>query len=481
MYSNRKKVISGLFWRFAERSGAQTIQFVVQIILARLLTPSDYGLIGLITVFISISLVFAQSGLGQALVQRKNADNADFSTVFYFSLVFSIVIYFVLFLCAPLIADFYVEEQLTRIIRILGITVVIGAVNSVQQAYVQKTMQFKRFFWSTLTGTIISAVVGIAMAYGGFGVWALVGQQISNQAVNTVVLWFTVKWRPERLFSVMKAKQLFSFGWKLLCSSLIDTIYNNLYSLIIGKFYSAEELGYYNRGKQFPMIIMQNINMVIDSVMFPVFTEVQDVKDRLKAMVRRSIVTSTFFIFPVMAGLAAIAEPLTRILLTDKWLSAVPFIQFCCFIYAFWPIHTANLQAVKAVGRSDIFLKLEIIKKFIGVIILIITIPFGLYAMMAGQCISTLLSSFINASPNKKLFGYSYREQLADIFPAFVLSLFMCGIVWSVTLFKLNVWLTMIIQIVIGIAVYAAGAKLFKLESLEYLMNIVKERTNRRK
>ena len=189
MYSNRKKVISGLFWRFAERSGAQTIQFVVQIILARLLTPSDYGLIGLITVFISISLVFAQSGLGQALVQRKNADNADFSTVFYFSLVFSIVIYFVLFLCAPLIADFYVEEQLTRIIRILGITVVIGAVNSVQQAYVQKTMQFKRFFWSTLTGTIISAVVGIAMAYGGFGVWALVGQQISNQAVNTVVLW----------------------------------------------------------------------------------------------------------------------------------------------------------------------------------------------------------------------------------------------------------------------------------------------------
>ena len=475
MYTDEKKsVLSGLMWRYAERCGAQIIQFVVQIILARLLAPSDYGIIGLITVFISISLVFAQSGLGQALVQRKQIDNEEFSTVFYFSMIFSIILYGILFLCAPVIANFYNETVLTSVVRILGITVIIGAINSVQQAYVQKTMQFKRFFWSTLGGTLVSAVVGIYMAYNGYEVWALVGQQIANQLVNTLILWFTVKWRPMLMFSVSKAKQLFSYGWKLLCSSLIDTIYSNIYSLIIGKFYSSTELGYYNRGKQFPVLVIQNINSAIDSVLFPVMAEAQDEKQRLKAMVRRSIVTSTFFIFPAMAGLAAIAKPLTVILLTDKWLPAVPFIWFCCFTYAFWPIHTANLQAIKAVGRSDIFLKLEIIKKLIGVSVLVITMPFGLYTMMWGRCMTTVLSSFINAYPNKKLLGYSYLEQVKDMLPSFVLSVIMLVAVMAVQLLNLNNWLTMIIQIMFGALVYLVMAKIFRLECLEYIVQMIR-------
>lgn len=474
MYTDEKiSVLSGLMWRYAERCGAQIIQFVVQIILARLLTPSDYGIIGLITVFISISLVFAQSGLGQALVQRKNIDNVEFSTVFYFSLTFSVVLYGILFFCSPVIAHFYNEPILTSIVRAQGVTVIIGAANSVQQAYVQKTMQFRRFFWSTLGGTLASAVVGIYMAYRGYGVWALVGQQISNQLINTIILWFTVKWRPQIVFSIKKAKQLFSYGWKLLCSSLIDTIYNNIYSLIIGKFYSSTDLGYYNRGKQFPVLIIQNINSAIDSVMFPVMAEAQDERKRLKAMVRRSIVTSTFLIFPAMAGLASIAKPLTIILLTEKWLPAVPFIQFCCFTYAFWPIHTANLQAIKALGRSDIFLKLEILKKIVGVIILVITIPFGLYIMMIGRCIGTVISSIINAFPNKKLLGYSYIEQLKDMLPSFILSIVMAAVVLVIGMISLNVFLKMIVQIVVGISVYMAMAKAFKVECFEYILQMI--------
>lgn len=478
--SVKSKTLSGLIWKFAERSGAQAIQFVVSIILARLLTPSDYGLIGLITVFLAVATVFAQSGLGQALVQHKNIDKTEFSTVFYFSLVFSAVLYAVLFFCAPFIARFYKEPMLAAVIRVLGITIIIGAVNSVQQAYVQKTMQFKRFFYSTLSGTVVSAIVGIAMAYAGFGVWALVWQQIANQLINTIVLWFTVKWRPTLDFSASKAKNLFSYGWKLLCSSLLDTVYNNMYSLIIGKFYSTADLGYYNRGKNFPVLIIQNINSAIDSVLFPVLSDAQDDKVRFKAMVRRSIVTSTFIIFPCMAGLAAVAKPLTLLLLTEKWLPAVPFIQFCCFTYAFWPIHTANLQAIKALGRSDIFLILEILKKIVGILALVISLPHGLMAMMWFRCLSTLIGSFINAYPNKKLLNYSYFEQLKDIAPSFILSIAMCGAVLCINLLGLSPIATMLIQIVAGAAIYAGIAWLFGFECLTYIIDILKSMLGRK-
>ena len=474
MKNMKSKTISSLIWKFSERMGAQIIQFIVSIILARLLTPADYGLIGLITVFITISSVFARSGLGQSLVQKKNADDVDFSTVFYCSLVLSVLLYVVLFATAPFVAQFYNEPVLTGVLRILGLVVIIGTVHSVQSAYVQKTMQFKRFFWSTLGGTVISAFVGIYMAYAGYGVWALVGQQLSNHIVNTVISFFIIKWRPMLKFSFRRVKQLFSFGWKILVSTLIDQIYMNLYSLVIGKTYSTTDLGYYNRGKHFPMIIVNDVNTTIDTVLFPVLSEIQDEKHRLKSMVRRSIVTSTFLIFPMMAGLAAMAEPITMLLLTEKWLPAVPFIQFCCFTYAFWPIHTANLQAIKALGRSDIFLGLEIIKKVVGISILIVTLPYGLMVMMVGRCVATLCSSFLNAFPNRKLLGYSYIEQIKDIAPSLVLSLIMAAVVLLVGNLDINLMLKMVLQVITGVIVYAGLAKLFKLECFEYILNTAK-------
>ena len=470
----KKKTIIGLIWQYAEKCGSQIITFVVSIILARILTPADYGIVGLITVFISISLVFAESGMGQALVQKKDADDRDFSTVFYYSIVFSMLIYAILFFAAPFIADFYNEPILVNVLRVLGLTVIIGAFNGVQRARIQRDMQFKMFFYATLVGTVISAVVGIVMAYTGCGVWALVWQQISGRLIAVVVLWFVTKWKPMLVFSFTSMKRLFGYSWKLLLSALIDTVYNNIYSLIIGKFYSSADLGHYNRGKQFPILIVENVNGSINSVIFPVLSKMQDEKERFKATVRRSMKTSTYIIFPLMAGLAAVAEPLVRIMLTDKWLPAVPFIQFCCFSYAFWPVHTANLQAVKALGRSDVFLKLEIIKKIIGVIILAITIPFGLTAMMFGRCISTISSSIINASPNKKLMDYSYVEQLMDMLPSIALSVIMCVAVLLVGTLDINLYLLLGLQIVVGIALYVGLSVLFKLECFEYVLGILK-------
>lgn len=472
--SIRNKTLSGLIWRYIERFSVEIVHFVVSIILARILHPSDYGLIGLITVFIAIANIFITNGLPQALVQRKEISNLDFSTVFYYNIVFSVVIYGILFFSAPFIAQFYNESRLTSIIRVLSLTIIVGGINSVQLAYVQKTMQFRKSFLSSLGGIFIAATVACIMAYLGYGVWALVAQQITTVVINTIILWFTVKWRPDNSFSLSKMKTLFSFGGKLLFSGLLETVYSNIYSLIIGKFYSASDLGYYNRGKQFPMLVINNINTTIDNVLFPVLSEVQEQKERLKSMMRRSLVTSIFLIFPAMAGLAAVAEPLTVTLLTEKWLPAVPFIQFCCFTYAFWPVHTANLQAIKALGRSDIFLKLEIIKKVIGIAILVITLPYGLTVMMVGRCVSAVISSFINAYPNKKLLGYSYWEQLKDMAPSFLLSLVMAVAILPVTLLQIHPLLQMIIQIGIGVCVYFGLAKLFRLECLEYLINTVK-------
>lgn len=470
----KKSVLSGLFWRFSERTAAQGVSFIVSVILARLLTPEDYGLIGLITVFISIATVFVSSGFGNALIQKENATQTDYSSVFYFSIFMGLLMYAVLFICSPLIADFYNEPLLIPVVRVLSISLIIAGINSVQQAYVSKTMQFKRFFFSTIIGTVISAFIGIYMAYKGFGVWALVVQNLSNQVIDTCVLWFTVKWRPTLEFSLKEMKKMFNYGWKLLFSGLIDTVYNNLYSLVIGKFYSSKDLGYYNRGRNIPNMVITNINGSIQSVMFPAFSNCQGDKEKLKAMVRRSIMTSTYIIFPAMIGIAAISKPLTILLLTEKWLPSVPFMQFSCFVLAFWPIHTTNLQAINAVGRSDIFLKLEIIKKAIGFSIMVISIPFGLYIMMIGNCFSAVISSFLNASPNKKLLNYGYREQIRDILPAMLLSLFMGGTVLLWTFIDMSNILMLICQVLTGVIIYFLGSKLLKLESYNYIINMIK-------
>ncbi|MDY6396596.1 MAG: lipopolysaccharide biosynthesis protein [Treponema sp.] len=472
----RQKIFSNLIWRFLERTGAQLVAFIVAIVLARILTPEDYGTIALITVFTTILNVFVDSGLGSALVQKKDADNVDFSTVFYTNVIFCIIIYAILFFASPFIADFYKRPELTSVIRVLGITILISGVKNIQQSYVSKTLQFKKFFFATLVGTVIAAIVGVWMAYHGFGVWALVAQQITNLSIDTILLWITVKWHPDFIFSFERLKGLFSFGWKLLVSALLDTTYNNLRNLIIGKNYSSEDLAFYTKGNLFPNAIVGNINNAIDSVLLPAMAGEQDDKGRVKQMTRRAIKTGTYCIAPLMMGLAGCAPAIVHLLLTDKWLPCVPYMRIFCITYMFWPIHTANLNAIKALGRSDLFLKLEIWKKVVGLVVLFSTMWFGVMVMAYSLLFTSVTSQIINTWPNRKLLKYGYFEQLKDILPGIILA-FVMGILISLfNLFPLAEWIILIIQIPVGIIIYISFSMIFKLESFEYLKNSIQEK-----
>ncbi len=471
---SNKKVIYNFIWRFAERCGAQAVQFIVSIVLARLLVPEVYGTIALITVITAILNVFVDSGMGSALIQKKDADSVDFSTVFYFNMCVCIILYIGLFISSPWIAYFYKDATLTPVIRVLGLTIVISGVKNIQQAYVSKTMQFKRFFFSTLGGTIGAAVIGIWMAYKGFGVWALVAQQIFNVTVDTLILWISVKWRPKREFSFDRLKGLFSYGWKLLASALLETIYNNIRQLIIGKMYSASDLAFYNRGKQFPDVLITNINTSIDSVLLPTMSQEQDNTERVKTMTRRAIKTSTYIIAPLMMGLAFCATPVIRLILTEKWLACVPFMQIFCVTSMFYPVHTGNLNAIKAMGRSDIFLKLEIVKKIVGIILLLSTMWSGVMAMAYSLLASSVLSQIINSWPNRRLLNYGYLEQLKDILPGIILAVVMGMCVYPIQWLGMSDVVTLCIQVPLGAIIYILGSILFKLESFEYVWNMVK-------
>ena len=333
--STKNNVLSNMIWRFAERCGAQIIQFIVQIVLARILAPEAYGTVAIVVVIANIFQVFVDSGLGNALIQKKDADDLDFSSVFYFNLIWCFILYGIVFLIAPFIASFYNNQGLTAIIRVLCLTIIISGVKNVQQAYVSKNLQFKKFFWSTLTGTVLSAIIGIFMAYKGFGVWSLVAQRLVNLVVDTFALWVIVKWRPKRMFSFSRLKGLIGYGWKLLASALLDTIYNNLWQMIIGKVYKETDLAYYNQGNQFPNVIVTNINSSIDSVLLPVMSSEQDNKNRVREMTRKAIKTSTYITAPMTMGLAFTATAVVEVLLTEKWLPCVFFLRIFCITYMF--------------------------------------------------------------------------------------------------------------------------------------------------
>lgn len=470
----KKSVIGNFIWRFAERCGAQLVTFIVSIVLARILDPKDYGTIALVTVFTTILQVFVDSGLGTALIQKKNADDLDFSSVFYFNFIVCIILYVGMFIAAPYIALFYKDTTLTPVIRVISLTIVISGVKGIQQAYVSKNMLFKRFFFSTIGGTIFSAVLGIAMAYMGYGVWALVAQQLSNTAIDTLILWLTVKWRPKKMFSYERLKGLFSFGWKLLISSLLDTAYNNLRNLIIGKLYSSSDLAFYNQGEKFPKVIVMNINTSIDSVLLPTMSIEQDNPERIKQMTRRAIKTSTYVMAPLMMGLAFCAEPIVRLVLTDKWIFCIPFLRIFCITYMFWPVHTANLNAINAMGRSDWFLRLEIIKKIVGLAILLSTMWFGVMAMAYSLLLSSVLSQIINSWPNRKLLKYGYLEQVRDFAPGILLAVLMGICVHFVEYMSLPMIVTLVIQIVLGAIIYIVGSAILKLEEFQYLLEMIK-------
>ena len=479
MDNSRQKVISNLIWRFMERCGSQVISFVVSVVLARLLAPELYGSIALVTVITSVLQVFVDSGMANALIQKKDTDDLDYSSVFYFNLVFCLLLYIGLFFTAPLISRLYKDMSLVPVIRVLGLTLVVSGVKNVQQAYVSKTMQFRRFFFATLGGTVFSAVVGIGMAYGGYGVWALVMQQLLNAAVNTAILWGTVGWKPKRMFSFRRLAGLISFGWKLLVSALLDTVYNKLYQLVVGVVYSSADLAYYNKADQLPVLVVENINSSIDSVLLPVLSAQQDRRDQVREMTRRAIKASTYVMMPMMAGLAACAEPLVRLLLTEKWLPCVPYMQIFCVCYAFYPLHTANLNAIKAMGRSDMFLILEIIKKAVGFLALVITMRMGVIYMALSRVFTGVLAQIINAWPNSRLLNYPYLQQLRDMLPAILLSTAMGLLVYTLNFLGLGDFATLALQVLAGVGIYLLGSLLFKLDSFRYILSILKNLLHR--
>jgi O-antigen/teichoic acid export membrane protein len=477
----KTKVFSSLVWKLLERGGTQGIQFLIQIVLARLLAAEQFGTIAIVMVFINIAQVFVQSGFNTALIQKKDADDVDFSSVFYLSLALAGILYLIIFLSAPIIARFYKDDILVPVIRVLSLTLFFGTLNSIQNAYIARNLMFKKLFKSSLGAIIISGSFGLFAAYQGLGVWALVVQQLTNQMTISIIMWFTVKWRPKFIFSIARVKDLFSYGWKLLASSLLNTLYLEIRTLFIGRMYTSSTLGYYNRGQQFPKVIVSNIDGSIQSVMLPTLSAHQDDKKKVKDMMRRAIMTSSFLIFPMMIGMAVVAEPLVKIVLTDKWLPAVPFLQIFCISYALIPIHTANLQAINAMGRSDIFLRLEVVKKLLGLVILGISLPFGVYAIAIGQVISAIISTFINVYPNKHLLNYSYREQWADIMPSLVLAVIMGITVYMFNLINIAAWKVLGLQLVVGVGSYIGLTKIFRVESLSYLIATLTNLFKRRK
>lgn len=471
----RETVLSGLLWRWMERVGAQGVQFIVSLVLARVLAPEIFGTVALINVFIAILEVFIDSGLGNSLIQKKDADDLDFSTVFYFNICICCLLYLGMFFAAPVIAAFYNLPDLVSPIRAISLILIISGVKNVQQAYVSRTMQFRKFFFATLGGTIGAAIIGIWMAYAGYGVWALIAQSLFNATVDTIILWCTVKWRPKRVFSWKRLIELLSYGWKLLISSLLDTGYTRLREMIIGKLYSPASLAYYVKGANFPAIIVNNINSSINSVLFPAMSSEQENRERVREITRRAIKVSSYIMWPMMMGLSACAEPLVSILLTDKWLPCVPFMRVFCIVYAFYPIHTANLNAIKALGRSDIFLKLEVLKKIIGIILLIISMPYGVMIMAYSLLISCIASQLINSWPNRKLLNYYYTDQIKDILPAIILSMFMFAVVWCFNFLPLGPVVILLLQISVGTIVYIVGSMIFKIDSFEYMMFVIRQ------
>lgn len=481
---NSKKGMGQAFvWKLLERFGVQGSQFVLQLVLARLLDPEHYGVLSLMVIFTTLANVFIQTGFNTALIQNKDVTEEDYSSVFWVTLGIAAVLYGVIFLAAPLIAVFYEMPEIILPLRVMALMLLPGAVNSVQLARVSREMDFKKVFTSNLSGILVAGIAGIIVALLGGGLWALVVQTMLNVIVVCVVMFFTVRWRPRLVCNFSRIRVLFSFGWKLLVSGLLDTLYQDLRSLVIGVKYDSGTLGYYNRGKQFPQFVINAVNGTVQSVMLPAMSAKQDKPEQVKALMRNSVMVSSYIIFPLMAGLAGVARPLVSFLLTDKWLPCVPYMQIYCFTLAFYPVHSCNLQAINAMGRSDIFLKLEVIKKTVGIASLVVAVfcfdsPIAI--AMTGV-FTTVISCFINASPNRRLIDYSYFEQMKDILPSMALSLGMLLPVLALDRLELPAVATLAVQILTGVAVYLLLSAVFRPEPFRFLLDVLRSRGGRGK
>lgn len=473
----KNKTIKGFFWRFNERVASQVVGLIVSVVLARLLEPSEYGIIALTMIFMSVANVLSVSGLGASLIQKKDADDLDFSTMFYAGLGLSIIMYIILFIASPFIAYACNNGQVESVLCVLGLMLPISAINSIQQAYVSRELNFKKFFYATLVGTVSSGIIGIAMAYYGYGVWALVGQMLSSNIINTFVLNRIIKWHPTRSFSIQRFKELYKFGLNFMGANLMGTLFNELKSFVIGVKYLPADLAFYKRGEQLPAIISDNINNTINTVIFPAISKIQDNKQDVKHAIRRSMMTSSYVMTPLLFFMAASADNITLLLLTEKWMPCVPYMRVICISYCVSILGTANLQAFNAVGRSDITFKLEFIKKPLYLIMIFLTMWISPLAIAIGNLIYGVIATSINAWPNKKLIDYKIIEQLKDVYPQFIISAVIGLVVFIVGFISLSPYLMLLIQILIGLGLYILLSIMFSLESYKYVLNTIKNFT----
>ena len=460
-------IISNVIWKFAERILAQVVSLIVSIVLARLLLPNDYGAIAMVMVFIAIANIFVTEGLASALIQKKDADQLDFSSVFWANIILSVLIYFILFCSSGWIAGFYSMPILEPVFDVLGLRIIVAAVNSVQHAYVARHMMFRKYFWATLFGTLLSGVVGIAMAYTGFGVWALVAQYMLNTTVDTIVLFFTVNWYPTLQFNLDRVMRLFLFGWRMLFEGVSNTIVGQIRNLIIGRVYTPSDLAYYTKAQQFPMLIISNICVSIASVLFPAIANEQDDKERVLTMLRKAVRVSSYTIYPLLVGLAATATPFIRLVLTDKWIETVPYMQVYCFLNMPTVGMYLRHQALNGTGRSDVYMNEHIVARLLGFIILFLVYRISVLAIVMSSICTSVIMMGIIAFTSKKYNGYGYREQLIDILPTLTACTIMAVPVYFLQFLGLSSGLTLMLQIVVGAAIYISYSKMARLEEYE--------------
>lgn len=472
----KNKTIHGIIWGAVERFSLQGVSFVIMIIMTRLLTPKDYGLIGMLAIFIAVAQSLMDSGFSQALIRKQNRTDVDNSTVFYFNIAVSFLIYVILFISAPFIADFYDEPLLCSIMRVLCLSVIINSLAVVQRAIYTVNIDFKSQAKASFTAAIISGIVGITLAYKGYGVWALVWQQLLNSGINTLLLWLMSSWRPQWVYSCQSFKDLFGFGSKLLLSGLLDCIYNNIYPIVIGKTFSIADLGYYSRAHHFAQFPSSNVTGIIQRVTYPVLCELQNEDERLTENYRKLLRLSAYIIFPLMVGLSSVSHSLIMIVIGEKWEYCSKLLAIICFSMMWYPINAINLNLLQVKGRSDLFLRLEIIKKINGVIMLCVTIPMGLITMCIGGVITSIVALIVNTYYTGKLIHVGFFKQMRDLLPTLLLCLVMFVGIHVVNYFFSSGILHLIIGTFVGVFIYVIGSKIFCFSEMQELIAIIKSK-----
>lgn len=475
MKKHHSSVVSSILYKLFERIGVKGIGFVISVILARLLDPKVFGVVAIIMAVNAISQTFVDSGLSTALVQNRTVNDEDYSTVFYISFCISVFMYIILFFFAPQIESYYKIDGFKLPFRVLTITLLFYSYNSIQVSKLTREMKFNKMFFCNTIITLISGILGVVMAYKGFKLWSLVIYYLSNAILSCVVYAIVEKWYPKRVFSVLRAKELFDYGYKILISGLLSGIFSNIRTFIVGRIYSPADLGYYNRGEQIPSLISNTLDSVFNSVMLPVYSESQDDDTRLRSMLSRTVSLNSFVNFPLMSGLAVTAAPLVQLLYTEKWMFCVPYLQILSIANMTISISSPCLVFIKASGKSDIYLKLEIVRRTVMCGILILSVSFhSLLAIAIGVLVSMVVDVAIIMVPVKELIGYSCYDQLKDIFPSLLISIVMCGVVYGINFIGISAKITIILQIFAGIGVYFGISWLFKVKSLTYLISKIK-------